>query len=158
VAGGREGIFTDRSHSEIATSWRRWRNRPPTAVPQHRRLQCPTLLSLTAAPIGSMTLNCRTAFQGFWWGWALSKFKQIGVWDKFPQALKDKARAAKGRWAGLKITQRDLDSIPDDAWEKTAVVLGVKWKYATASRGCGRGFATAVVQSEPGSILAGVAP
>ena len=65
----------------------------------------------------------------------ISKFKQIGVWDKFPQALKDKARAAKGSWAGLKITQKDLDSIPDDAWEKTAVVLGVKWRYATATRG-----------------------
>ena len=95
---------------------------------------------------------------GFLVGMGINKFKQIGVWDKFPQALKDKARAAKGSWAGLKITQRDLDSIPDDAWEKTAVVLGVKWKYATASRGCGRGFATAVVQREPGSILAGVAP
>src|SRR4051812_2604792 len=94
---------------------------------------------------------------GFLVGIGISKFKQIGVWDKFPQALKDKARAAKGSWAGLKITQKDLDSIPDDAWEKTAGVLGVKWKYATASRECGRGFAAAEVQREPGSILAGVA-
>ena len=60
----------------------------------------------------------------------ISKFKQIGVWDKFPQALKDKVRAAKGSWAGLKITQRDLDSFRT-TWEKTACVLGVKWKYAT---------------------------
>jgi hypothetical protein len=72
---------------------------------------------------------------GFLVGIGISKFKEIGVWDKFPQALKDKARAAKGSWAGLKISQKDLDSIPDDAWEKMAVVLGVKWRYTT---GCGR--------------------
>lgn len=67
-------------------------------------------------------------------GMAINKFKQIGVWNKFPHALKDKARAAKRSWGGMKITQRDLDSIPDDAWEKIATVLGVKWKYATAAR------------------------
>jgi hypothetical protein len=93
---------------------------------------------------------------GFLVGIGISKFKQIGVWDKFPQTLKDKARAAKGSWAGLKITQRDLDSIPDDAWEKTAVILGVKWKYAPASKGFGGGVATSVVQREPGSNLTGV--
>ena len=70
---------------------------------------------------------------GFLVGIGIRKFKVAGVWDKFPPSLKDKARAARGSWAGLKITQRDLDSIPDDAWEKTAKVLGVKWRYATAS-------------------------
>jgi hypothetical protein len=55
-------------------------------------------------------------------GIAISKFKQIGVWDKFPCALKDKAKEAKGTWIGsLKITQKDLDSIPDDAWKTIAV-------------------------------------
>jgi hypothetical protein len=70
---------------------------------------------------------------GFVVGIAINKFKQIGVWDKFPHALKDKAKAAKGSWGGLKITQKDLDTIPDDAWEKIAKSLGVKWRYATAS-------------------------
>ena len=80
---------------------------------------------------------------GFGVGVAISKFKQIGVWDKFPHALKDKAKAAKGSWTGLKITQKDLDSIPDDAWETIAAELGVGWRYATASSGCGRAPAAA---------------
>lgn len=71
---------------------------------------------------------------GFVVGMAINKFKQIGVWDKFPHTLKDKAKAAKGSWSGLKITQKDLDSIPDDAWEKIAKALGVTWRYATACR------------------------
>ena len=71
-------------------------------------------------------------------GIAISKFKQIGVWDKFPPFLRDKAKAAKGSWSGLKITQKDLDSIPDDAWERIAVELRVRWRYATAPSGYGR--------------------
>jgi hypothetical protein len=66
-------------------------------------------------------------------GIAISKFKQIGVWHKFPHTLKEKAKEAKGSWSGLKITQKDLDSIPDDAWEIIAVELGVGWRYATAA-------------------------
>jgi tellurite resistance-related uncharacterized protein len=66
-------------------------------------------------------------------GIAISKFKQIGVWHKLPQALKEKTKDAKGSWSGLKITQKDLDSIPDDAWETIAVELGVGWRYATAA-------------------------
>jgi hypothetical protein len=66
-------------------------------------------------------------------GIAISKFKQIGVWHKFPHTLKEKAKEAKGSWSGLKITQKDLDSIPDDAWEIIAVELGVEWRYATAA-------------------------
>jgi hypothetical protein len=76
-------------------------------------------------------------------GIAISKFKQIGVWDKFPPFLKDKAKAAKGSWSGLKITQKDLDSIPDDAWERIAAELRVGWRYATAPSGCGRDSAAA---------------
>lgn len=75
---------------------------------------------------------------GFVVGIAINKFKQIGVWDEFPHALKDKAKAAKGSWSGLKITQKDLDSIPDDAWEKIAKSLGITWRYATASIRCDR--------------------
>ena len=72
-------------------------------------------------------------------GIAISKFKQIGVWDKFPCALKDKAKEAKGTWIGsLKITQKDLDSIPDDAWKTIAVEFGVGWSYAAASNERGR--------------------
>jgi hypothetical protein len=80
---------------------------------------------------------------GFGVGFAITKFKRIGVWDKLPHALKDKAKEAKGSWTGLKITQRDLDSIPNDAWEIIAVELGVKWRYATASSGGGRELAAA---------------
>lgn len=75
---------------------------------------------------------------GFAVGIAISKFKQIGVWDKLPHALKDKARAAKGTWGGMKLTQKDLDSVPDDAWETIATELRVGWRYATAPRGCAR--------------------
>ena len=72
-------------------------------------------------------------------GIAISKFKQIGVWDKFPCALKDKAKEAKGTWIGsLKITQKDLDSIPDDAWKTIAVEFGVGWSYPAESIECGR--------------------
>ena len=76
---------------------------------------------------------------GFVVGIAINKFKQIGVWDKFPHALKDKAKAARGSWSGLKITQKDLDSIPDEAWQKIAKALGVTWRYAAASSGRNRG-------------------
>jgi hypothetical protein len=86
---------------------------------------------------------------GFLVGIGIRKFKEAGVWDKFPRSLKDKARAARGSWVGLKITQRDLDSIPDDAWEKTAKVLGVKWSYATASSGSRRDLIPFSVQREP---------
>jgi hypothetical protein len=66
-------------------------------------------------------------------GIAIRKFKQIGVWHKLPYALKEKARDATGSWRGLKISQKDLDSIPDEVWETIAVELGVGWRYATAA-------------------------
>jgi hypothetical protein len=86
---------------------------------------------------------------GFGVGFAISKLKQIGVWDKLPGALKDKAKAAKGSWTGTKLTQKDLDSIPDDAWETIASEAGIRWRYATASSGCGRDSAPAPVQRGP---------
>ena len=77
-------------------------------------------------------------------GYAIAKFKQLGVWDKLPHGLKAKVKEAKGSWtSSLKITQKDLDSIPDDAWRTIAVELGVGWRYATASSGCGRELAAA---------------
>jgi hypothetical protein len=69
-------------------------------------------------------------------GFAISKFKQIGVWNRLPPALKDKARAARGAWGGLKLTQKDLDSVPDDAWETIAKALNVRWRYTAARNGC----------------------
>jgi hypothetical protein len=35
-----------------------------------------------------------------------------------------------GTWSGLKLTQRDLDSVPDDVWEIIATELSVRWRYA----------------------------
>ena len=40
-------------------------------------------------------------------GFAISKFKQIGVWSKLPPALRAKAKDARGTWSGLKLTQKD---------------------------------------------------
>jgi hypothetical protein len=63
-------------------------------------------------------------------GFAISKFKQIGVWAKMPPALKHKAKEARGTWTGsLKLTQK-VDSVPDDAWETIAEELSVRWRYA----------------------------
>lgn len=75
---------------------------------------------------------------GFGVGIAISKFKQIGVWSKLPPALKDKAKAARGTWGGMKLTQKDLDSIPDDAWVTIATEFSVQWRYAARSVECGR--------------------
>jgi hypothetical protein len=80
---------------------------------------------------------------GFAVGIAIGKFKEIGVWDKLPHALKDKAKAAKGTWTGMKLTQKDLDSVPDDVWETIATQFRVGWRYATAPRACARDPAAA---------------
>ena len=80
---------------------------------------------------------------GFAIGFAISKFKQIGVWHKLPPALKDRAREAKGTWTGLQLTQKDLDSVPDDAWATIATELSVRWRYAAAPGGCQRDSAAA---------------
>jgi hypothetical protein len=73
---------------------------------------------------------------GFGVGFAISKFKQIGVWERIPAPLRTKAKEAKGSWSGLKLTQKDLDSIPDDAWRTIAVEFGVRWRYAGAPSAC----------------------
>jgi hypothetical protein len=86
---------------------------------------------------------------GFSVGFAISKLKQIGVWDKLPHALKDKAGAAKGSWTGMRVTQRDLDSIPDEAWKTIAAKAGVRWRYAPATTRCDRGPTPAFVSTDP---------
>ena len=63
-------------------------------------------------------------------GFAISKFKQIGVWSKLPPGLRAKAKDARGTWSGLKLTQRDLDSVADEVWEIIAKELSVRWRYA----------------------------
>ena len=76
---------------------------------------------------------------GFAVGFAITKFKQLGVWSKLPPALRAKAKDARGMWGGgLKLTQKDLDSVPDDAWETIAKALSVRWRYATEPRECAR--------------------
>jgi hypothetical protein len=75
---------------------------------------------------------------GFAVGFAISKFKQIGVWSKLPPALRAKAKDAKGSWSGLKLTQKDLDSVPDEVWETIATALSVRWRYATEPSECAR--------------------
>ena len=68
---------------------------------------------------------------GFAVGFAISKFKQLGVWSKLPPALRAKAKDARGTWGGgLKLTQKDLDSVSDAAWEIIATELSVRWRYA----------------------------
>jgi hypothetical protein len=67
---------------------------------------------------------------GFGVGFAISKFKQIGIWSKLPPALRAKAKDARGTWSGLKLTQKDLDSVSDDVWEIIAAELSVRWRYA----------------------------
>jgi hypothetical protein len=74
---------------------------------------------------------------GFGVGFAISKFKQIGVWSKLPPALRAKAKDARGTWSGLKLTQKDLDSVSDDVWEIIATELSVRWRYAAKPVECG---------------------
>ena len=83
---------------------------------------------------------------GFSIGFAISNLKQIGVWESLPRGLRDKAQAAKASWSALKLTQKDLDSIPDDAWQTIARTLGVRWRYADGPAGAGLGLAAEPVQ------------
>jgi hypothetical protein len=69
------------------------------------------------------SIDCLTHVPGFGAVFGIIKLKQIGVWDKLPQALRRKIKEAKGTWGGLKITKKDLDSIPDDVWMTIASEL-----------------------------------
>ena len=76
---------------------------------------------------------------GFAVGFAITKFKQLGVWSELPPALRAKAKDARGAWGGcLKLTQKDLDSVPDDAWETIAKALSVGWRFPAETRECAR--------------------
>jgi hypothetical protein len=65
---------------------------------------------------------------GIWMGIAVTKLKQLGVWDKLPDTLRQRAKVAKASWSGLAITERDLDAIPDHDWEEIAARLNLKWE------------------------------
>jgi hypothetical protein len=56
-------------------------------------------------------------------GMVIAKLKRIGVWEELPPALRQKTRSAGSDWSGLRITQADLDSIPDDTWNVVASAL-----------------------------------
>jgi hypothetical protein len=61
-------------------------------------------------------------------GWAIARLKQLGVWEKLPQAMRKKAKSAKASWSHLAITEKDLDSIPDEDWKVIAARLDLKWE------------------------------
>jgi hypothetical protein len=66
-------------------------------------------------------------------GLVISKFKQIGVWDRMPPSIKHKTKEAKRSWSGVTITKKDLDSLPEDVWLTLARELRLEWKYADAA-------------------------
>ena len=65
-------------------------------------------------------------------GLAISKFKQIGVWDKMPAPIKQKTKKAKAGWSSVTITKADRDSLPEDVWLTMAREFGLKWRPAEA--------------------------
>src|SRR5258708_6218807 len=61
-------------------------------------------------------------------GMLIRKFKQIGIWDRMPQPIKQKTKAAKSSWSGVTITKKDVDSLPDDVWLKMAREFRLEWR------------------------------
>jgi hypothetical protein len=61
-------------------------------------------------------------------GVAISQLKQLGVWEKLPQPVRKRAKAARESWSSFRITKEDLDSIPDHDWELIAAKLRLKWE------------------------------
>src|SRR5262245_37656535 len=118
---------------DIAPRPRRWRQGRPSRADKEDAMSQVTFTAHTRYRLYDLDLPHR--IPGIAVGFAISKFKQIGVWNKLPPALKDKARAARGAWGGLKLTQKDLDSVPDDAWETIAKALNVRWRYTAARDG-----------------------
>jgi hypothetical protein len=49
-------------------------------------------------------------------GFAISRLKKLGAWERLPRPLKLRIKGARNSWSGLKITRKDLDSIPDEVW------------------------------------------
>ena len=66
-------------------------------------------------------------------GFAVSKFKEIGVWDRFPPPIRKKTKAARSSWSGVTITKKDLDSLPDDVWLTLARELRLEWRQVEAA-------------------------
>ena len=65
---------------------------------------------------------------GFGVGFAISKFKQIGVWSKLPPALRAKAKDARGTWSGMKLTQRISIRFRTMSGKSSPRIL--RWRYA----------------------------
>jgi hypothetical protein len=92
---------------------------------------------LTAEEIKHVRAKCNRIYHfampfhipGLWLGMAIAKVKQLGVWEKLPQEMRRKAKAAKASWSGLAITKTDLDAIPDEDWEAIAATLKLKWEF-----------------------------
>jgi hypothetical protein len=49
-------------------------------------------------------------------GFAIGRLKKLGAWERLPRPLKVRIKGARSSWSGLKITRKDLDSIPDEVW------------------------------------------
>jgi hypothetical protein len=122
-----------------ATSYRRGEDggkvERPTAAPTKEGAMSHVTIVAHSRAYRLYDVDLPLRVPGFAVGFAISRFKQIGVWQKLPPALKDKAKEARGTWTGLKLTQKDLDSVPDDAWEMIAKALSVRWRYAAAPGG-----------------------
>jgi uncharacterized protein (TIGR02594 family) len=52
------------------------------------------------------------------------EIEKAGVWDRLPKALQDKVTKGATTWGGWQITKQDLDSLPQDVWEKLGERLG----------------------------------
>lgn len=66
-------------------------------------------------------------------GFAMSKLKEIGVWEGLPRTLRVKIKSARESWSCLKITKSDLDTIPDEVWQRIASEFNLKWRPAQAA-------------------------
>ena len=67
-------------------------------------------------------------------GTTRDKMKRAGVWEKLPQAIRQKARAAQDGWRTMVITRKDMDAIPDDVWARLARAFDLEWGYAERGR------------------------
>ena len=136
-AADAEPAFCDHRHSNIVPAPRRWRqssaHQPPT---KEGPMSHVTFAAPSRYRIYDLDLPHR--IPGFAVGFAITKFKQIGVWSK-PAGAAGQGQGRQGVWGGgLKLTQKDLDSVPDDAWETIARALSVRWRYATEPSECAR--------------------
>jgi hypothetical protein len=66
-------------------------------------------------------------------GFAISKLKEIGVWEQLPRSLRVKIKSARESWSSLKVTKSDLDTIPDEVWHVIAVEFELEWTVSEAA-------------------------